>query len=1387
MMMNKKWALVGVSLFVSSLVSARVWVGDPDPNTQSAISSRAANCAPASQVVKIEFNNVSALIENSGLLWMDRSASAPAYIVPKAGGASPIFAGALWLGGQDVNDQLKLAATRFRANGDDFWPGPLSVDPSTGNGFDIKPHGLAEITPEQCKKWDKFIEIKRSDVEQFVAWFDCGLDPLCNQGDEFPGYEIPDVIKNWGDVANGDPTALEDITLAPFFDRNGNNVYEYTDGDYPWYDIKEEVDCRTSRQVTLFGDYTIWWIFNDKGNIHTETGGDGIGMEIRAQAFSFATNDEINNMTFYNYELVNRSSFTLFNTYFGQYVDADLGCAQDDYVGCDVSRGLGFAYNADAVDDNCSAGSVPYGTNPPAIGVDFFEGPYQDNNGVADPFYVNGGDPVTQAVAGNGIGYGDSIVDNERFGMRRFVYYNNTQSNIQGDPDNFVEYYNFLSGKWKNNQNFVYGGTGVPGSTGATTTQTDFCFPSDPETGVTSDPEGWGTGGTLGLPVWSELTGNAGGPNPAGDRRFVQSAGPFTLQPGALNNITVGVVYGRGSSGPLSSIAKLKFADDKAQRLFDNCFQILEGPDAPLLTIQELDQELILSLDPYAGGGDIENYIRKDPNIVIPADADSNADEFYRFEGYQIFQLKSGEVSISNLYDIDQSRLVAQVDLKNGITQLINYELDNTIGVDVPQEMVNGADEGIRHSFRVTRDLFAQGDDRVINHKTYYFVAIAYGHNNYKDFDNTDPNKLDGQKKPYIPSRTSFDGGEISIVPGIPHIPSVEKGGTVANAQYGDGVEITRVEGAGNGGNELDLTDASRLAIARNNFEQLITYKAGFGPIDVKVVDPLNLIADDFEFRFNKDNNNSTDSASWQLIRLSTGDTIASDRTIDVGSEKIFPDYGFSITIQQYINPIREVDVDPGGGVGETTEPGAELISWSIEYDNPDQAWLSGMPDQDGNGVTNWIRSGTQLVDPATPEGIYNDWQGLDDEQEFEGIANGTFAPFRLLPRQNAEGFPVNSGMISSQSLSANNPLSDLSSVDIVFTKDKSLWTRCPVLEAQDQSFLAEGGASKLQMRAAASIDKEGRQSGDAGYNASEGDAVSTTGMGWFPGYVVDIETGERMNVAYAEDSYLAGDNGKDMMFNPTSTFFQGLGNYIAGGKHFLYIFRNSETSTQNILSSSGMKRYNGGQSIYDVMTSTPSSLRDLKFWRSCMYVGIPMTIPGRSFLSTDALFKIRVKTSYRRFATKAPFYVKANNTGNIGSPSDYENEWYGLYRFNTNSVATTYNNNDTAKSALDLINVVPNPYYAYSNYESSRLDSRVKITNLPDKCVVKIYTVSGSLVRTFTKDDQAVTSIDWDLKNFKGVPIAGGVYIIHVEVDGVGEKIVKWFGSLRPPDLTNF
>ena len=326
---------------------------------ENSFQLKAANCAPASTFGYLEFNNVKALIETGGSMYQNRSTSSASYEVPVGSGETVIYAGALWMGGVDVNNQLKLAALTFR-QGNDFWTGPLSVTPGTGNpAIAIKDYGPATVEPETCLEYDNFYITTKQEVTEFNGWFECTQNEDCDESEEYEGYTIPNSILNW--PAHGDINKFQDFYLAPFYDRDGDGLYNPVGaGDYPWYDLDNSVDCRTSRQVTLFGDYNMWWVFNDKGNIHTETNGDPIGMEIRAQAFAFATNDEINNMTFYNYEMINRSTQTLTETYFAVYLDPDIGCSEDDYVGCDVQRGLGYQYNADAIDKEAMNDKVTF-------------------------------------------------------------------------------------------------------------------------------------------------------------------------------------------------------------------------------------------------------------------------------------------------------------------------------------------------------------------------------------------------------------------------------------------------------------------------------------------------------------------------------------------------------------------------------------------------------------------------------------------------------------------------------------------------------------------------------------------------------------------------------------------------------------------------------------------------------------------------------------------------------------------------------------------------------------------------------------------------------------------------------------------------------------------
>ena len=142
------------------------------------------------------------------------------------------------------------------------------------------------------------------------------------------------------------------------------------------------------------------------------------------------------------------------------------------------------------------------------------------------------------------------------------------------------------------------------------------------------------------------------------------------------------------------------------------------------------------------------------------------------------------------------------------------------------------------------------------------------------------------------------------------------------------------------------------------------------------------------------------------------------------------------------------------------------------------------------------------------------------------------------------------------------------------------------------------------------------------------------------------------------------------------------------------------------------------------------------------------------------------------------------------------QNENYPMYMFEiTPDVATLTgqaNANATRKSyqdsILSLINVVPNPYYSSSPYErGSQLETKVRFINVPSGSIVSIYTLDGTLVRRLGPTSGSATTLDWDLHNHTGIPIAGGVYLIQFKVPGIGERVVKWFGTMRPVDLNSF
>jgi len=442
-----------------------------------------------------------------------------------------------------------------------------------------------------------------------------------------------------------------------------------------------------------------------------------------------------------------------------------------------------------------------------------------------------------------------------------------------------------------------------------------------------------------------------------------------------------------------------------------------------------------------------------------------------------------------------------------------------------------------------------------------------------------------------------------------------------------NGPQLRRIEGQGNGGMILEFAQYMHDSILNSpsSIYNFPLYENNMGPVYVDIYNPTLTPSGNFLIVFNDTTfdavgNDILDSSSkWYLVHIPTNDTVFGDSTIASNYTQDISQWGMKIRTKPTDNP----------GTSFYTNNG--FLTASMSFANPALDWLTGLSDNDFIINQNWIRSGT-----SSPL----DFGGIDDYEIFENIINGTWAPYRLCAF-SATDLSYRGGPAWNK-FNSLTQMRNLASVDVVFTSDKSKWTRCPVLEMQDEAFISFGNAIKHNMRKSQSVDKNGLKVGDAGYNAAEGDFGGTQpfGMGWFPGYALNLETGERLNMAFGEDSYFTLENGADMVWNPTSTI--DVSNAIFGSKHYVYVFGHNGdlTYTGDPYMGNGLKNipvYDQGVAMYELLKAAELSSGSLsdsykrQVYADAMWVNIPLLKPGHNLLETDVTIKLRVSKKYRQ------------------------------------------------------------------------------------------------------------------------------------------------------------
>lgn len=487
-------------------------------------------------------------------------------------------------------------------------------------------------------------------------------------------YRIFKIRKNWQAVADPD-----------FRDRLQKDYDEWPGEDgAPFIDVDGDgLFTAGIDEPDFVGDEVLWCVSNDMdaGRTTFLYGTNPMGLEVQTTVFGFNLTGDLGNMVFKKYTIINKGSRSLNDMILGYWSDTDLGFATDDYTGCDTVLSLGYTYNGDEVDNDI------YGSPPPAVGYDFFQG------------------PIVESFASDSAKFlGEWRHGYVNLPMTAFTFYINGDATYS-DPDLGVaagsqQMYNYLDGYVWNGDQFIDPNTNQP---------TDFVLAGDPvaKTGWYEGPGGW-----------------AGGPDP-GDRRHLMASGPFTMNVGDTQEVVVGILIAQGTDR-LNSVSELKRLDNAAQIAYDLDFDITPPPPAPNLHVFEDDAEITLWWETNA-----ESYEAGNP-LIYNLNYD---DTTYNFEGYRIYQFPSISSSL------EDGELLATYDLANNVDsayQIILYTEEKRVNADsteidsVHVKVVNEIfkNDGVKTTYFVDVDA-TRDDKKLINGSPYYFAVTAFGFNKY--------------------------------------------------------------------------------------------------------------------------------------------------------------------------------------------------------------------------------------------------------------------------------------------------------------------------------------------------------------------------------------------------------------------------------------------------------------------------------------------------------------------------------------------------------------------------------------------------------------------------------------------------------------------------------
>lgn len=223
------------------------------------------------------------------------------------------------------------------------------------------------------------------------------------------------------------------------------------------------------------------------------------------------------------------------------------------------------------------------------LAIDLLAGPSLDADGIDNPLTQNVQDAIDSLgipYSGLGQGYGDGIIDNERIGVSNFLYFHPPPKvgfGINQLPSIPIEFHNAMQSILQNGDHFSASANGND----PTFPDSDYAFPYN-------DPLNWATSGVEIGPNWGSTE------EEEGQRMWVQSCGPFTFDPGEVQETVIAIEWTAGYADPSTTLNAMKINSDNIQAQFDYCFQLIDNlPLVDEFTYTQSENDFTFSLPFY--------------------------------------------------------------------------------------------------------------------------------------------------------------------------------------------------------------------------------------------------------------------------------------------------------------------------------------------------------------------------------------------------------------------------------------------------------------------------------------------------------------------------------------------------------------------------------------------------------------------------------------------------------------------------------------------------------------------------------------------------------------------------------------------------------------------